>query len=168
MNRDCVTCLVLLFIRRDRKYASYFVCGVPIDYMGISAEVSQSHATRRVRKRVQASSSCQTLYFFSLVIWLPLNRSEIRWAGIPGNKTIVRTFFTYFHYITIMQFPKCKLQRNAILARIMKNSNNTMRGFLGRIIDDLLHMNYNTTINSARLNSAITKETLLRASASSK
>ena len=52
------------------------------------------------------------------VIWFPLHKSEIRCPGVPGKAidTHLLRILPLYRMIAKMQFPKCKLHQNAILA----------------------------------------------------
>ena len=53
------------------------------------------------------------------VIWFPLHKSEIRCPGVPGKAIDTHLLHTLplYRMIAKMQFPKCKLHQNAILAK---------------------------------------------------
>ena len=52
------------------------------------------------------------------VMWFPLHKSEIRCPGVPGKAidTHLLRILPLYRMIAKMQFPKCKLHQNAILA----------------------------------------------------
>src|SRR5699024_12161710 len=86
---------------RDRNVTGVQTCALPILRLNWEAETPM----------FSASSFC--------VMWFPLHKSEIRCPGVPGKAidTHLLRILPLYRMIAKMQFPKCKLHQNAILAK---------------------------------------------------